>query len=118
MNVLQETVWVMLTHGTAYLVFGLAISIAMVIGGSRCVMLRFRLPILSGAILALWVAMFISADSGYRAWQQLPNPPEQAFSDTGPIIILVLGWLPSLVIASLLLLLSRRFFPLSPPQSI
>ena len=118
MNFLQETVWVMLTHGLVYFVCGLALSFALVIGASRCARLKFRLPILLGAILVLWVAMFVAADSGYRAWQQIQNSPEEAFSDTGPMVFLLLGWLPGSVILSALLLLCRRIFPLPPSPSL
>ena len=118
MNFLQETVWVILTHGPVYLVCGLALSFAIIFGASRCVKLRLRLPILFSAILVLWIAMFVAADSGYRVWQQIPNPPEEAFSDTGPFVFLFLGWLPGSVIASALLLLCCRIFPLPPSRSL
>ena len=113
-NFLLETVWVMCAYGTRYLAGGIAISSVMVIGASRCVRLRFRLPILFAAVLVLWIAMFIAADSGYRAWQGIPNVPKEAYSDTGPIFFLVAGWVPGTAIAYLLL---RICWWISPPES-
>ncbi len=46
-------------------------------------------------VLALWLAMSVGADLGYRAWQSMPDPPEEAFSDASAAGALFLGWLPS-----------------------
>jgi hypothetical protein len=100
---LSETVWVMFAYGAWYLASGLAVSSVIVIGASRCARLRFRLPILFTAALVLWIAMFIAADSGYRAWQSIPNVPKEAFSDTGPLLFLAAGWIPGIAVAYLLL---------------
>ena len=100
---LLETVWVMCAHGTRYLAAGIVISLVMVIGASRFSSRRFRLPILFATVLILWIAMFIAADSGYRAWQSIPNVPKEAYSDTGPILFLMAGWVPGTAIAYLLL---------------
>jgi hypothetical protein len=81
--------------------------------------LNFRKALLAAAILPLWIAMFIAADSGYRAWQSIPNAPEEAFSDTGPIFLLLAGWLPSFGVVFLLLRLCQQIFPqrpASPPE--
>ena len=113
---LLETIWVMLTYGLWHLASGMAISSVAVIWASRCIRRRFRLPILVTAVLVLWIAMFIAADSGYQAWQGSPNAPDDAYSDTGPIFFLLAGWLPSSQIVFLLLLLFQRIFP-RPPGS-
>jgi hypothetical protein len=40
---------------------------------------------------------FMGIERGYFIWQSLPNPPEEAFSDTHAAAGLFLGWLASLV---------------------
>lgn len=45
-------------------------------------------------VLAFWAGVFIGSDLGYRAWQTMPNPPEEAFSDASALGALVFGWLP------------------------
>lgn len=45
-------------------------------------------------ILAFWVCIFIGSDLGYRAWQSMPDPPEEAFRDTSVVGALVFGWIP------------------------
>ncbi|MEM9411602.1 MAG: hypothetical protein AAGA30_10840 [Planctomycetota bacterium] len=96
---LIETTWVMINYGMAYLVGGICVTAILAIWASCCSKRLVRLPILGAAVLAIWVAMFLAADSGYRSWQSSANAPEEAFSDTGPIFFLVAGWLPSAVIA-------------------
>ena len=99
MNFLQEAVWVLRTYGALYLACGLGISFVMVFWGSRRVRRVSRMAFLVAAILVLWLAMIVGVESGYHSWQTIPNPPEEAFSDTGgPGITLFLGWLPSLVV--------------------
>ncbi|MAT38102.1 MAG: hypothetical protein CL946_00710 [Ectothiorhodospiraceae bacterium] len=46
-------------------------------------------------VAAVWASMFIGSDLGYRAWQAIPNPPEEAFSDASVMGALVFGWFPS-----------------------
>ena len=107
---LLEAIWVLFTYGWLSLTCGLAISTVMVIWGSCRVHRRSRMAVLAAAILVLWIALFIGVDSGYRAWQSLPNPPEEAFSDTGgPFSFLFAGWLPSLILLSSLHLVLRRY---------
>ena len=107
---LLEAIWVLFTYGWPSLACGLAISTVMVLWGSRRVHRRSRMAVLAAAILVLWIALFIGVDSGYRAWQSLPNPPKEAFSDTGgPFSFLFAGWLPSLIILSSLHLALRRY---------
>ncbi|MFT5302933.1 MAG: hypothetical protein ACI814_003750 [Mariniblastus sp.] len=45
-------------------------------------------------VLAFWSGVFIGSDMGYRAWQSMPDPPEEAFSDASVVGALVFGWLP------------------------
>ena len=48
-------------------------------------------------IVAFWAALFVGADSGYRAWQSMPDPPEEAFSDASVMGALLIGWVPGLM---------------------
>ena len=50
--------------------------------------------LLGVGVLAFWSAVFIGSDLGYRAWQSMPDPPEEAFSDASAAGALVFGWLP------------------------
>jgi len=91
-----EAFRVILKYGWVSLTCGLAVSIAIVIRGSRRLRQGSRIAALTAATLVLWFALIVGVEYGYHAWQQLPNPPEEAFSDTGgPFFILLVGWLPS-----------------------
>ena len=114
----EKTVWVMCIYGARHLAWGLPISSVIVMWASRRTRLSLRVALLVAATLALWIARFIAADSGYRAWQSIPNPSDEALADTGPIFFLLAGWFPSWGIVYLLLLLFQRIFsrpPVSPP---
>jgi hypothetical protein len=95
---LLETIWVICSYGIRYFAWGLAISFLLLIFSSICSRLVLRLAFLGTAILVLWIAMFVGAEVGYNDWQGIPNPPDEAFSDTGPIFFLLAGWLPSLAL--------------------
>ena len=122
---LLEAVWVLCSYGAKFTVLGLAVSSVMVLWGSRRVGLIPRLAFLTVAIILLWISLIIGIEYGYNSWQKIPNPPEEAFSDTGgPFAILFLGWFPSLIILGLEYLLLRlcwRIFgskkPTLPPES-
>ena len=45
-------------------------------------------------VVAFWIGLFLGSDLGFRAWQSIPNPPAEAFTDTAPLGALILGWLP------------------------
>jgi len=115
---LAETIWVLCTYGIRYFAWGLAISFLILIVGSGCGRRILRLAFLAVAVFVLWIAMFVGAEVGYSAWQGIPNPPDEAFSDTGPIFFLLAGWLPSLAILGstyLVLRLCWRVFALKSP---
>lgn len=44
--------------------------------------------------LVFWAAVFFGSDMGYRAWQSMPDPPDEAFSDASVLGALLLGWVP------------------------
>lgn len=37
---------------------------------------------------------FLGSDMGYRAWQQIPNPRDEAYSNAAPAGLLIFGWIP------------------------
>jgi len=105
---LLEAVWVICTYGWPSVTCGLVISSAMIIWGSRRVRRSSRKAVLAAAVVVLWLALIVGVETGYHAWQSIPNPPEEAFSDTGgPFVVLFLGWLPSLVVLGIEHLLLR-----------
>ena len=106
----------MLTHGAKYLGVGLALAVFIVIAGSRSSVTAIRLGLLAIATLALWFSSVISVEVGYSVWQSTPDPPDDAFSDTGAIFWLVAGWLPSGLLLGALYRLLRGVWP--PPKSI
>lgn len=50
--------------------------------------------LLIAGVLSFWAGLFIGSEAGYRAWQSMPDPPAEAFSDTSAMGALILGWLP------------------------
>ena len=105
---LLEAVWVIWTYGRASLICGLVISLVMVFWGSRRMRRRLRMAALATATLVLWIALIVGVTYGYNAWQSIPDPPEEAFSDTGgPGSVLLAGWLPSSVVLGIVHLILR-----------
>ena len=45
-------------------------------------------------IIIVWAGLFLGLDIGYREWQRMPDPPDEAFADTAPLGMLLAGWLP------------------------
>ena len=113
-NFLVETIWAMCTYGARHLAWGLVHSSVIVIWASRRMRLGMRMALLVAATATLGFKMFMPADSGYRAWQGISNPPDEAFSDTGPIPFLLPGWIPGSGITYLLLRPCQRMFPRPP----
>ena len=43
--------------------------------------------------------LILGVETGYSVWQSIPEPPPEAFSDTGgPFVVLFMGWFPALVL--------------------
>lgn len=76
--------------------------------GTRSGCLVPGLLVLIGVIV-VWAALFFGSDMGYRAWQSMPDPPDEAFSDASVLGALVLGWLPGLVFCSSVFGVARGF---------
>lgn len=55
------------------------------------------LLLLVGGILSFWAGLFFGSDMGYRAWQSMPDPPEEAFSDASVLGALIFGWVPGVI---------------------
>lgn len=64
---------------------------------------------LSIGVLTIWAAIFVGSDLGYRAWQSMPDPPAEAFSDASVLGAFVLGWIPGLVFCSIVFGAVRGF---------
>ena len=77
---------------------------------------------LLASILVVWMGLFAGVHFGYGAWQTMPDPPDEAFSDGGDLMLsLLLGWLPSTLICLLLFsaaVLWRRITRSSPTSAL
>lgn len=122
MSFLLESFWILCTYGAKYSGCGLALSSLLVIWGFRRVRRGARMAVPGAASLVLWLGLFLGVESGYYSWKSIPDPPSEAFSDTGgPFFILFLGWLPSLVLLGIGHLLLRHCWrklkpPVRPPD--
>lgn len=59
-----------------------------------CMLPSFLITI---GIVFFWAAIFLGSDVGYRAWQLMDNPPDEAFSDASVMGALLFGWFPGLL---------------------
>ncbi len=50
----------------------------------------------------LLAGLFLGTAQYYQVWQSIPNPPVEAYTDSGPLFILVLGWIPATVVELML----------------
>ncbi len=41
------------------------------------------MPLLGTAVLILWIGLILGAKQAVVLWQGIPEPPQEAFSDTG-----------------------------------
>ena len=57
-----------------------------------------RLPLLAVGILGTWIGLLVSSDLYFRVWQAMPNPPDEAYADSGPAGALLFGWMPGIVV--------------------
>lgn len=86
----------------AHLAAGLAIGVvASVLAGRNQSRVATSL-LLVASTLAIWIGLFMALDDGYRAWQRMPEPPDEAFNDgAAPIAALVLGWIPGALVTAI-----------------
>lgn len=96
---LLEAAWVLVVYGWWSLLIGVAVAVGLVGLGSGLRRRGAREVLLVAAVVTLWIAIFLGVDDGYRTWQQTPDPPDEAFSDTGgPFGAMVAGWVPALAV--------------------
>ena len=57
----------------------------------------------------LWACLFLGTAYGYDAWQRMPDPPDEAFSDASVVGALVFGWMPAGLYCAVILVLTRGF---------
>ena len=91
MNPLQETFLL-------YFLPGILISFLLVYSsGNLRWFYRYALLLLS--ILINWLAIFLGVHMGYGAWQNMPNPPDEAFADGANLMMALLGgWIPGIIL--------------------
>ncbi len=53
-----------------------------------------RIPLLLVGIVAVWAGLAFGHDKYYRVWQALPDAPDEAYADSGPVATLLAGWIP------------------------
>lgn len=109
---IQEAIWVMGEYSMQTVLIGLGIALVLVVWGTRRVRPGVKTAALIAGVFTLWAALFLAVDAGYRAWQESPNPPDEAFSDAGgPFFFLLLGWLPSGILLGTVFFLTSAIWP-------
>lgn len=91
MNPLQQTFLL-------YFLPGILISFLLVYSSGN---LRwfYRYPLFLLSILINWLAIFLGVHMGYGAWQNMPNPPEEAFADGAQLTMAFIGgWMPGIIL--------------------
>ena len=53
-----------------------------------------RLPLFLCGLLATWAGLALGVDKYFRVWQSMPNAPDEAYSDAGAMVPLLIGWMP------------------------
>lgn len=89
--------------GVFWPIFGGGLALSFVMATAAAWSRRFLIPLilLPISVLSFWITIFLGSDLGYRAWQQIPNPPDEAYSDAAPAGLLILGWIPGGMFCSL-----------------
>ena len=96
---LLETIWILCSYGAGYSLGSLLIALLLVAWGSGRKRVGVRMALLGTAVLILWIGLILGVETGYSVWQSIPEPPPEAFSDTGgPFVVLFMGWFPALVL--------------------
>ena len=96
---LLETIWILCSYGAGYSLGSLLIALLLVAWGSGRKRVGVRMALLGTAVLILWIGLILVAKQARVLWQGIPEPPQEAFSDTGePFVVLFMGWFPALVL--------------------
>ncbi|MCH2181632.1 MAG: hypothetical protein MK108_06460 [Mariniblastus sp.] len=107
-------------HQYFFPIFGagllLALTLSLAAGWRRgCIVPLICLPL---GVLSFWSGLFLGAEIGYRQWQNIPNPPDEAFADTAPLGALLVGWLPGLIFCGAIFGLTRLIYTLVSPRDV
>ena len=105
-------------HQYFFPIFGAGVLLALILslaaGWRRgCIVPLICLPL---GVFSFWSALFLAAEIGYRQWQSIPNPPDEAFADTAPLGALLVGWLPGLIFCGFIFGLTRLVHTLVSPR--
>ncbi len=99
-----------------YAAFFTIFGIGLLYGGASAVLAAWnrslwgRIPLLLAGILCVWLSLFLGSDKGFRVWQSMPDPPDEAFADTAPLGALLAGWIPGGVIVGSFFALALLIF--------
>jgi hypothetical protein len=69
-----------------------------------------RIPLLLVGTLCVWAGLFFASEKFFRVWQASPDPPDEAFADTGPLGALLAGWIPGGLLVLVVFAAGRLFF--------
>jgi len=89
-------------------IFGTALAFG-IVAGILAALKRFLLIRISSiviGVLCIWAGLFLASDKFYRVWQAMPNASAEAYSDSAPAGVLVLGWIPAIFLLSLVIMLT------------
>ncbi len=77
-------------------IFGSGLTVAFITSTAAAWSRGFIPPLLllPIGVIAFWGTAFLGSDLGFRAWQSIPNPPDEAYSDAAPAGLMILGWIP------------------------
>ena len=96
-------------HQVFWPIFGFGCLIAFVVAalaGRRTGIIVPGILLFIG-VIAFWAGLFIGSDAGYRAWQAIPDPPQEAYADTAPLGALIAGWFPGSIFCGIVFLTFR-----------
>lgn len=85
----------------------LVAGIASILAG-RSSRLSRVIPLLALGVISWWIALFLGSELGYRAWQSMPDPPQQAFNDASAAGALFVGWIPATLYCMSIFGITRR----------
>ncbi len=90
--------------GSRHAAFGVLLAIGLVGGVTAAVLGAMnrswlgRVPLLFIGVLCVWLGLFLGSEKYFRVWQSMPDPPDEAFTDTAPLGALLAGWIPGAVL--------------------
>ncbi|MAI66282.1 MAG: hypothetical protein CMJ26_00210 [Phycisphaerae bacterium] len=101
-----------------YFIPGIFISF-LIVWHSMKLKFLYRNTLFIVSILINWIAIFLGVHMGYGAWQNMPNPPEEAFADGAKLMMsLIGGWIPGSILFALMFLIIKLFKSFSKKEII